>query len=126
MDDVSAALAAKQAELAPMFEYVERIQQPGHGWGDGCEVVKRQTKTIGDVKFLALTVVDLRTGERERLYLTGDGFEVSPCIGSYGSGVRWSVGKWDHTASPALRGIRHVTNLSAAARVIRSARGLPR
>lgn len=117
-----------------LVQHLDRIQQPGHGYGSGAAIVRRQTKTIGGVEFLALTMEE-PNGERERLYLTGDGYRVSPVVGSYGDGVRWSVSTWDGSTAvqawakrhyPGANSFHHniqfVPNLTRAAEIITGAR----
>lgn len=120
-----------------LVEHLDAIQRPGHGWAHGVDIVKRQTKVVDGVEFLALTLADKHNGERERLYLTGDGFEVSPIVGSYGDGIRWAVSVWDRDRKGMVRDwakrvqpgaasthqdVQFISNLSRAAEIIRGAR----
>lgn len=105
--------------------YLDYIEGPGRGWGDGCRVVNRRTKTIGGVEFHVGTAIDNRHDERTSVYITDDGFEVTPITGT----VPWSVSARhdairDHQRSigHTAVGVMYASNLAQAAKYVTEVR----
>lgn len=88
-------------------------------------ILTRRDVALYGVHLVQVKVEDRLNAQSEVLYFTEDGFKISPTIGSYGDGVRWSVGSFAQPASSTLRrvtrpfGVHHTSNLSQAAEFIR-------
>lgn len=104
-------------------EFAERVVRPGNGYGNGCTIVGRRVRVIAEVEFTLLRVRDNFTGERESIYLTEDGFKITPMYGEYGSGVRWGLtgttpGAARFIERRDLSGVLSLSNLAGGARVV--------
>lgn len=112
-------------ETPTVDAHLADITQPGHGWAHGVMILARRDVTLHGVHLVQVTVEDRLTCDTETLYFTDDGFEIAPTVGTYGDGIRWSVGTYADPARSRRQSLglnlRHVANLSQAAEVIRKA-----
>lgn len=110
-------------------EYAENIVKPGYGYGSGCEILKRSVRVVDGVEFTCLRVQDPHYVDPESIYLTPEGFVITPMVGSYGSAVRWGMtGRTEETREEIRKitrdhsGVMSLVNLSGAAKIVNAYR----